>query len=97
VTQAFGRETIVERYLPGADYRLLVVGNRLSAAARREPAQVVGDGKHSVAELVELENKNPLRGDGHATALTKIRFDDIALAHLASNNLLLLAQLLPHK
>ena len=87
VTQAFGRDTIVERYLPGADYRLLVVGNRLSAAARREPAQVVGDGKHSIAELVELENKNPLRGDGHATALTKIRFDDIALAHLASNSL----------
>ncbi|WP_062309614.1 cyanophycin synthetase [Polynucleobacter sinensis] len=87
VTQGFGRETIVERYLPGADYRLLVVGNRLSAAARREPAQVVGDGKHTIAELVELENKNPLRGDGHATALTKIRFDDIALAHLASNNL----------
>ena len=87
VTQAFGRETIVERYLPGADYRLLVVGNRLSAAARREPAQVVGDGKHTVAQLVEKENQNPLRGDGHATALTKIRFDDIALAHLASNKL----------
>lgn len=87
VTQEFGRETIVERYLPGADYRILVVGNRLAAAARREPAQVVGDGKHTIAQLVELENKNPLRGDGHATALTKIRFDDIALAHLASNNL----------
>ncbi|SNX29284.1 cyanophycin synthetase [Polynucleobacter meluiroseus] len=86
VTQAFGRETIVERFLPGADYRLLVVGNRLAAAARREPAQVVGDGTHSIAELVELENKNPLRGDGHATALTKIRFDEIALAHLASLN-----------
>jgi cyanophycin synthetase len=87
VTQAFGRKTIVERYLPGADYRLLVVGNRLSAAARREPAQVVGDGKHSIAELVEKENQNPLRGDGHATVLTKIRFDDIALAHLASSGL----------
>ena len=87
VTQAFGRETIVERYLPGADYRLLIVGNRLSAAARREPAQVVGDGSHTVAELVEIENKNPLRGDGHATALTKIQFDDIALAHLASSGL----------
>jgi cyanophycin synthetase len=87
VTQGFGRKTIVERYLPGADYRLLVVGNRLSAAARREPAQVVGDGTHTVSELVEIENKNPLRGDGHATALTKIRFDDITLAHLASNGL----------
>lgn len=87
VTQAFSRETIVERYLPGADYRLLVVGNRLSAAARREPAQVVGDGKLSITGLVEKENKNPLRGDGHATALTKIRFDDIALAHLTASGL----------
>lgn len=87
VTQAFGDETIVERYLPGQDYRLLVVGNRLAAAARREPAQVVGDGSHTIAQLVEIENQNPLRGDGHATALTKIRFDDIALAHLASANL----------
>jgi cyanophycin synthetase len=87
VTQAFGRETIVERYLPGADYRLLVVGNRLVAAARREPAQVVGDGLHTITQLVDLENQNPLRGDGHATALTKIRFDDIALAHLANSGL----------
>ncbi len=63
------------------------MGNRLSAAARREPAQVLGDGKHTVAQLVEKENQNPLRGDGHATALIKIRFDDIALAHLASSGL----------
>ena len=87
VTQGFGSETIVERFLPGADYRLLVVGNRLSAAARREPALVIGDGTHTIAELIDIENKNPLRGDGHATALTKIRLDDIALAHLASNGL----------
>ena len=64
INKSFGRETIVERYLPGADYRLLVVGNRLSAAARREPAQVVGDGTHTVAELVEIENKNPLGDRG---------------------------------
>ena len=87
VTQAFGSQTIVERYLPGQDYRLLVVGNRLAAAARREPAQVIGDGTHTIEQLVEIENKNPLRGDGHATALTKIRFDDIALATLASAKL----------
>jgi cyanophycin synthetase len=89
-TQAFGSETIVESYLPGADYRLLVIGNRLSAAARRDPAQVVGDGTHTIAKLVEIENQNPLRGDGHGTALTIIRLDDIAIAHLASN------QLTPH-
>ncbi|MDP3621332.1 MAG: cyanophycin synthetase [Polynucleobacter sp.] len=87
VTQAFGDETIVERYLPGQDYRLLVVGNQLVAAARREPAQVIGDGEHTIEQLVEMENQNPLRGDGHGTALTKIRFDDIAIATLAAANL----------
>jgi cyanophycin synthetase len=72
--------------LPGQDYRLLVVGNQLVAAARREPAQVIGDGVHTIEQLVALENKNPLRGDGHATALTKIRLDAIAIATLACVN-----------
>ena len=77
-------EVMVERYLPGNDFRLLVVGNKLVAAARRDPPQVVGDGVHSVRELVEQVNRDPRRGDGHATSLTKIRFDDIALARLAA-------------
>ncbi len=76
-------DVIVERYLPGHDYRFLVVGNKLVAAARRTPPQVIGDGVHTIAELVEQINRDPLRGDGHATSLTKIRLDDIALATLA--------------
>lgn len=80
-------EVLVERYLPGSDYRLLVVGDHLVAAARREPPQVIGDGIHSVHELVTLVNADPRRGDGHATSLTKIRFDDIALARLAEQGL----------
>lgn len=79
----FRDDILVERYLPGNDFRLLVVGNKLVAAARRDPPQVVGDGTHSVRELVEQVNKDPRRGSGHATSLTKIRFDDIALASLA--------------
>ena len=43
--RAEGERVLVERYAPGDDYRLLVVGDRLVAAARREPAQVVGDGR----------------------------------------------------
>jgi len=74
---------LVERYLPGHDYRLLVVGDRLVAAARRDPPQVFGDGAHTVRQLVEQVNSDPRRGDGHATALTKIRFDDIAQRRLA--------------
>ena len=79
----FRDDILVERYLPGNDFRLLVIGNKLIAAARRDPPQVVGDGTHSVRELVEQVNKDPRRGTGHATSLTKIRFDDIALASLA--------------
>ncbi|MCU6433570.1 cyanophycin synthetase [Undibacterium sp. Jales W-56] len=83
----FRDDILVERYLPGNDFRLLVVGNKLIAAARRDPPQVVGDGVHSVRELVEQVNKDPRRGTGHATSLTKIRFDDIALASLAKQDL----------
>lgn len=80
-------ETIVERHLHGADYRLLVVGERLVAAARREPPSVVGDGKSSIAELVAKENLNPLRGDDHSTSLSKLRLDAIGLEHLAEQGL----------
>jgi cyanophycin synthetase len=79
---------LVEKYLPGADYRMLVVGNKLVAAARREPPLVIGDGKHTVRQLVDKVNEDPRRGDGHATALTKIRFDDIAVGRLAEQGFL---------
>jgi len=88
VVQAFeaaaeiSSEVIVERYIPGHDFRLLVVGDTLVAASRRDPPQVTGDGRRTIRELVEQVNADPLRGDGHATSLTKIRFDDIALATL---------------
>ena len=79
------RDTVlVERYMPGNDFRLLVVGDKLVAAARRDPPKVVGDGVHTVAQLVDMVNADPRRGDGHATSLTKIRFDDIARSCLRS-------------
>ena len=83
----FRDDVMVERYLPGNDFRLLVIGNKLVAAARRDPPQVVGDGVHTVRELVDQVNLDPRRGNGHSTSLTKIRFDDIALASLAKQGL----------
>ncbi|MFC5513820.1 cyanophycin synthetase [Massilia jejuensis] len=83
----FRDDVLVERYLPGHDYRLLVIGDRLVAAARRDPPIVVGDGVHTVRQLVDQVNLDPRRGNGHATSLTKIRFDDIALGSLAKQNL----------
>ena len=81
------RDVIVERYIPGHDFRMLVVGDRLIAAARRDPPHVIGDGQSTIRHLVDQVNLDPLRGDGHATPLTKIRFDDIALATLAKQEL----------
>ena len=78
---------MVERFLPGHDFRLLVVGDQLVAAARREPPQVLGDALHTVRELVDLVNLDPRRGEGHATPLTKIRLDDIAVARLTAQGL----------
>ncbi|NIC43549.1 cyanophycin synthetase, partial [Aquabacterium sp. A08] len=80
-------DVMVERYLPGIDYRLLVVGKQLVAAARRDPPLVIGDGEHTVRALVEAVNADPRRGDGHATPLTKIRLDDIALDRLREQGL----------
>ncbi|MFY3138733.1 cyanophycin synthetase [Achromobacter xylosoxidans] len=82
VAAEISSEVIVERYIPGHDFRLLVVGGALVAASRRDPPQVTGDGVHTIRQLVDQVNADPLRGDGHATSLTKIRFDDIALATL---------------
>src|SRR5450830_728240 len=58
-------EVLVEKYLPGNDFRLLVVGDRLVAAARRDPPQVIGDGVHTVRELVDIVNADPRRGPRH--------------------------------
>jgi len=84
---AISRDVIVERFIPGDDYRLLVVQRRLVAAARRDPPYVTGDGEHSIRQLIDAVNRDPRRGDGHATALTRIRLDAIALARLGAQGL----------
>lgn len=84
VATQFRDDVLVERYMPGNDFRLLVVGEKLVAAARRDPPKVAGDGVHTIAQLVEEVNKDPRRGSGHSTSLTKIRFDDIARSCLAA-------------
>ncbi len=80
-------QVMVEQFLPGHDFRLLVVGDKLVAAARRDPPLVIGDGQHTVRQLVDAVNADPRRGEGHATALTKVRLDDIAVARLGLQGL----------
>jgi cyanophycin synthetase len=77
--RAEDEHVIVEQFIPGSDYRLLVVGNQLVAAALREPAHVIGDGVSTVRQLVEEVNKDPRRSDGHATVLSIIKIDEVAL------------------
>jgi cyanophycin synthetase len=87
VAKEFRNTILVERYMPGNDFRLLVVGDKMVAAARRDPPKVVGDGAHTIAQLVDQVNLDPRRGSGHSTSLTKIRFDDIARSCLATQGL----------
>jgi cyanophycin synthetase len=82
-----GTAVVVEQYVRGDDYRMLVVGNQLVAAARREPAQVFGNGQSTVRQLVDEVNTDPLRSDGHATALSKLKLETNALAVLAEQGL----------
>ncbi|WP_313174908.1 cyanophycin synthetase [Massilia sp.] len=79
----YSRHVIVEEYLQGRDYRVLVTGNKIAAASWRRPPCVTGDGKSTVRELVELENLNPARGEGHTNILTRIPMDALAEAILA--------------
>lgn len=74
---------MVERYVEGFDWRLLVVNGKLIAASRREPPQVVGDGERTIQQLVDQINLDPRRSDGHSTSLTRITLDAVALAVLA--------------
>ena len=71
---------VVESFVTGNDYRVLVVGGHMVAVAQRVPAHVIGDGKHTVRELVETANEDPRRGIGHEKVLTRITVDDTAEA-----------------
>lgn len=73
--QKYSRRVIVERYISGHDFRILVINHRMVAAAQRVPAHVVGDGTHNIGELIEIENQDPRRGYGHENILTEIEID----------------------
>jgi len=68
---------IVEKFIVGEDYRLLVINNQLVAAAIRTPAHIIGDGKLSVQELIDEVNKDSRRGFGHENVLTQITVNDL--------------------
>lgn len=83
LARCYSSRVMVEKYITGRHYRLLVVAGRMVAAARRLPAQVCGDGFSTIAQLVEKVNADSRRGIGHARPLTRIELDREALAVLA--------------
>ncbi len=81
-----GGSALIEDYVPGTDYRVLVIGDQV-VAAELSPAQVTGDGVKDITGLVEQANADPRRGDGHDRALTKITLDETVLGYLSSQGL----------
>lgn len=73
--QKYSSGVIVEQYITGYDFRLLVINGKFVAAAKRTPAMVVGDGVSTIKQLIDKENKDPRRGIGHEKVLTKINVD----------------------
>ena len=72
---ARGRSVLVESFIEGMDHRMLVVNNELVAVAKRVPGHVVGDGEHTIAELIDIVNQDPRRGIGHEKVLTRLELD----------------------
>ena len=81
------KEIMVEDYLLGTEYRFFVLGDQTLAVLLRVPANVIGDGVHTVAELVAAKNAYPLRGDGSRTPLKKIALGDIEQLQLKEQGL----------
>jgi len=78
---------IVEKFITGRDFRILVVGDKVCAVAERLPASVTGDGKHTVRKLVDMVNLDENRGEQHEKRLTKIKLDEVSLIVLKKNGL----------
>ena len=73
--QNYGNRVIVEKYITGFDFRILVINHKMTAAARRVPAHIVGDGELTIQNLIDKENLDPRRGYGHENVLTEILVD----------------------
>lgn len=73
--QKYGRRVIVEKFITGHDFRVLVINHKMVAAAQRVPAHIVGNGENTIRELIDIENQDPRRGYGHENVLTEITVD----------------------
>lgn len=84
---AHDKTVLIEEYVKGKEYRFLVIGDKVVGVLHRVPANIVGDGIHSIGELVNLKNEDPLRGQGYKTPLEKIQLDESAKLFLKQQGL----------
>jgi cyanophycin synthetase len=82
LNKKMNRTILVEKEFKGEEYRILATSEKFVAAIHRVPANVVGDGVHTIKQLITLKNKDPRRGEGHKMSLVKIKIDDIVLEYL---------------
>jgi cyanophycin synthetase len=87
VAREFSERVLVEELFVGRNYRVLAIGHRMVAASERRPAHVIGDGRRTIAELIEVANQDPMRGEGHEKPLTQIKVDEIMTAYLCKAGL----------
>ncbi|HZO17613.1 MAG TPA: cyanophycin synthetase [Gemmatimonadaceae bacterium] len=89
VSKEYADSVVVERYTEGGDHRVLVVNGKVAAVAERVSARVVGDGEHTIRELIDIENRDPRRGVGHTKILTALPVDEYTVSYLAERGLAL--------
>lgn len=87
VAAKFSSGVIVENYIKGNDYRILIIGGQVKAVSHRLPAIITGDGVHTIKELVDVINQDPKRGEHHEKSLTKIKLDAITIDILKRKSL----------
>ncbi len=89
VATAFSHDTsiLVEEFVEGREFRFLVIGGKTRAVLHRVPANVTGDGRSTIRELVEAKNRHPFRGEGYRKPLEKIRLGETEIAFLAAQGL----------
>lgn len=80
------KTVLVEKMFIGKEYRLLATRDKFVAAVNRVPANVIGDGQHTIFELIKIKNRDPRRGLGHEKSLVKIKIDDTVRQYLQKQN-----------
>ena len=84
--QKYGRSSIVEKFITGYDFRILVINYKFVCAALRTPASVTGDGSSTIQQLIDITNTDPRRGYGHEKVLTQITIDQFTQKMLDEKN-----------